>query len=165
MSTTSQDGSCGTSTRPDLCILSLDGGGVHGLSSLYILSDVMQQVNSERKQLGKESVKPCQLFDLIGGTSTGGLIAVMLGRLEMSVDECIDAYLKICKHIFVKERKTFSLSGKVKARFDTNQLEILTKQMVAKHTGGKNSERMLDKGRANSRLCRVLVCARDIVLV
>ncbi|KAK5095006.1 hypothetical protein LTR70_009623 [Exophiala xenobiotica] len=158
-STTSQDGSCGTSTRPDLCVLSLDGGGVHSLSSLYILSDVMQQVNSERKQLGKESVKPCQLFDLIGGTSTGGLIAVMLGRLEMSMDECIDAYLKICKHIFVKERRTFSLSGKVKARFDTNQLEILTKQMVAKHTGGKNSERMLDKGRANSRLCRVFVCA------
>jgi patatin-like phospholipase/acyl hydrolase len=27
--------------------------------------------------------KPCNYFDLIGGTSTGGLIAIMLGLLGM----------------------------------------------------------------------------------
>jgi patatin-like phospholipase/acyl hydrolase len=26
---------------------------------------------------------PCDYFDLIGGTGTGGLIAIMLGRLRM----------------------------------------------------------------------------------
>ncbi|KAK4031361.1 hypothetical protein C8A01DRAFT_21399, partial [Parachaetomium inaequale] len=31
-------------------------------------------------------------FDMIGGTSIGGLIAIMLGRLRPTIDECIDAY-------------------------------------------------------------------------
>lgn len=53
-----------------LCLLSLDGGGVRGLSSLYILRDIMAQLNHER--VDEESLKPCDVFDLIGGTSTGG---------------------------------------------------------------------------------------------
>ncbi|GAW25605.1 putative calcium-independent phospholipase A2-gamma [Rosellinia necatrix] len=31
-----------------LCLLSLDGGGVRGLSTLYILKSIMVQLNSER---------------------------------------------------------------------------------------------------------------------
>jgi patatin-like phospholipase/acyl hydrolase len=32
----------------------------------------MQRVNAERVKEGRPSIKPCELFDLIGGTSTGG---------------------------------------------------------------------------------------------
>lgn len=32
----------------------------------------MAKVNAERKKEGQCTVKPCELFDLIGGTSTGG---------------------------------------------------------------------------------------------
>lgn len=55
-----------------LCLLSLDGGGVRGLSSLYILRGLMQRLNDEREELNLPRVKPCDIFDLIGGTSTGG---------------------------------------------------------------------------------------------
>lgn len=55
-----------------LCLLSLDGGGVRGLSSLYILKGLMTRLNDERESLGLPRVKPCDIFDLIGGTSTGG---------------------------------------------------------------------------------------------
>jgi patatin-like phospholipase/acyl hydrolase len=55
-----------------LCLLSLDGGGVRGLSSLYILKGLMTRLNHERQQKGLPAVKPCEVFDLIGGTSTGG---------------------------------------------------------------------------------------------
>jgi patatin-like phospholipase/acyl hydrolase len=55
-----------------LCLLSLDGGGVRGLSSLYILKGIMARLNNERSNAGLPRVKPCEVFDLIGGTSTGG---------------------------------------------------------------------------------------------
>lgn len=55
-----------------LCLLSLDGGGVRGLSSLYILKSIMDRLNYVRGQNKLPRVKPCEVFDLIGGTSTGG---------------------------------------------------------------------------------------------
>jgi hypothetical protein len=57
-----------------LCLLSLDGGGVRGLSSLYILKDLMGRLNIQRQDAGHTYVKPCQVFDLIGGTGTGGYV-------------------------------------------------------------------------------------------
>jgi patatin-like phospholipase/acyl hydrolase len=62
-------------------ILSLDGGGVRGLSTLLILRDIMDEI--EQRTGMSEPAKPCDHFDLIGGTSTGGLIAIMLGLLGM----------------------------------------------------------------------------------
>ena len=62
-------------------VLSLDGGGVRGLSSLVILREIMEEI--QRKSAVQDTPLPCQFFDLIGGTSTGGLIAIMLGRLRM----------------------------------------------------------------------------------
>ncbi|KAM3538281.1 hypothetical protein ARSEF1564_008804 [Beauveria bassiana] len=76
-----------------LCLLSLDGGGVRGLSTLFILKGIMARLNHERKKSELPSAKPCEVFDLIGGTSTGGLIAIMLRRLEMDVDECISTFI------------------------------------------------------------------------
>ena len=72
-----------------LRILSLDGGGVRGISSLYILKELMRQIAREyvadNPGVPDISPLPCQYFDLICGTSTGGLIALMLGRLRMVI--------------------------------------------------------------------------------
>jgi patatin-like phospholipase/acyl hydrolase len=54
-------------TRP-LRLLSLDGGGVKGLTSLIILDGIFKEV----ERLERRKVLPCEYFDLIGGTSTGG---------------------------------------------------------------------------------------------
>ena len=35
-----------------------------------------------------EIPKPCDHFDLIVGTGTGGLIALMLGRLRLDLEKC-----------------------------------------------------------------------------
>lgn len=53
-----------------LRVLSLDGGGIRGVSSLLILEDIMEKLREKR---GLDRVpRPCDHFDLIGGTSTGG---------------------------------------------------------------------------------------------
>jgi len=57
-----------------LCLLSLDGGGVRGLSTLYILKGLMTRLNGQRQVSDLPAVKPCEVFDLIGGTSTGGCV-------------------------------------------------------------------------------------------
>ena len=44
--------------------------------------------------------RPCDLFDMICGTSTGGLIAIMLGRLGMTIDQCITEYKRCGETIF-----------------------------------------------------------------
>ena len=47
-----------------------DGGGVRGISSLLILEDIMEKI---REIKGLDQIpRPCEYFDLIGGTSTGG---------------------------------------------------------------------------------------------
>ncbi|KAK1914933.1 hypothetical protein P3342_011861 [Pyrenophora teres f. teres] len=98
-----------------LCLLSLDGGGVRGLSTLYILKGLMTRLNHERQNAGLPNVKPCEVFDLIGGTSMDGLIAVMLGRLKMD-----SSWLPV------------NWSGKVKARFDSAELRSAVEDAISK---------------------------------
>src|SRR5256885_11707467 len=58
-------------------ILTLDGGGVRGLSSLIILKRLMKHVN-EQMGLPQDGLTPRDLFSLVAGTSTGGLIALIV---------------------------------------------------------------------------------------
>lgn len=52
----------------NLTFCTTDGGGVRGLSSLYILQQLMQRINPEAPP------RPCDYFDMICGTSTGGYV-------------------------------------------------------------------------------------------
>src|SRR5436190_15453693 len=88
-------------TQVPLQILSLDGGGVKGISSLYMLKELMAQVKRQNRvdhpNEPLSALRPCDVFDLICGTSTGGLIALMLGRLEMvlSITRCFHIYYSL----------------------------------------------------------------------
>ncbi|PKS12989.1 hypothetical protein jhhlp_000330 [Lomentospora prolificans] len=138
-----------------LCLLSLDGGGVRGLSTLGILRHIMTQLKR----------KPCEVFDLIGGTSTGGvadvrrLIAIMLGRLEMDVDECITAYNELMKTVFEQKLHRFpsSATGKIQAQFDSMKLRDAIDEVIIRK--GFSPEDPFNDGQP--RGCRVVsfVCA------
>ncbi|THU84988.1 FabD/lysophospholipase-like protein [Dendrothele bispora CBS 962.96] len=87
---------------PSVNLLSLDGGGIRGVSELIILHEIMVRVQA-RKDL-PDLPNPCEYFHLMGGTSTGGLIAIMLGRLEMSTEEALAQYKATADRIFSKKK-------------------------------------------------------------
>lgn len=57
----------------------------------------------------------------------------MLGRLEMDVDACIDAYSGLAAAVFGDKLKSFPFNwkGSVKARFDSAKLESAIRKVVA----------------------------------
>ena len=76
------------------------------------------------------------------------LIAIMLGRLEMDVDECIAAYTKLMKTVFEKKP---SWTGNIKSQFDTAKLESAIKKVITSH-GAKETDLFND---GVERGCRV----------
>ncbi|KAF2008315.1 FabD/lysophospholipase-like protein, partial [Aaosphaeria arxii CBS 175.79] len=136
-------------SKKEVRLLALDGGGVRGLSALMILEQLMEAVNLD------DPPKPCDYFDMIGGTSTGGLIAVMLGRLKMSIDECIDAYLSIMDRVFKKKQHRVTIKGKLQGRFDSDELARAAKEVI---TARGLQEDTLLKDAADAP-CKVFVCA------
>lgn len=149
-----------------LRLLSLDGGGVRGLSSVKVLQDVMRAVNIDRPV--NSQLQPWQFFDMMGGTSTGGLLAIMLGRLRMSLDDCETAYLRLSESIFTPKRTGIDLLGRAKdkwkasGKFDHKGLEssvidiIVQSKQATESISRKEAENMLlrDDGIAS---CKVSV--------
>ena len=70
-------------------ILSLDGGGIKGLFAAAILAQVEDDLN----------IRVCDHFDLITGTSTGGIIALGLG-MGLRPREIVQFYVSECGNIF-----------------------------------------------------------------
>ena len=54
----------------------------------------------------------------------------MLGRLKMSIDECINAYLQLSDRIFQKKRHRVTVKGKIQGRFDSDELERAVKEVI-----------------------------------
>ncbi|KAF4964394.1 hypothetical protein FSARC_7659 [Fusarium sarcochroum] len=139
-----------------LRVLSLacsDGGGVRGLSSLYILRHLMKRIDS------RNPPKPCDYFDIIGGTSTGGLIAIMLGRLRMSIADCIKKYEELSDDVF-KPKRQLNIFGKAKdiwkldGAFDALELEAATK-IVIQYAGMDSEDKLVE----HDPQCKVFVLA------
>lgn len=66
---------------------------------------------------------PCQYFDYITGTGSGGLLAIMLSRLRMSVEESLTEYAILCQKVFGFSRP-FSSALAPLTRFNYKVLEI-----------------------------------------
>ncbi|KAI1472500.1 FabD/lysophospholipase-like protein [Daldinia caldariorum] len=134
-----------------LCLLSLDGGGVRGLSSLCILKGIMTQLRAWVRRSPS-----CKAMRHIRSYWRYKLIAIMLARLEMDVDECISVYSELIKSIFKKKASwlPISLTGKTKSRFKSAKLESAIKQAIIRR-GSKETDLFNDQV---GRKCKVFVC-------
>jgi hypothetical protein len=56
----------------------------------------------------------------------------MLGRLRMTIDECINAYLSLSDRVFQKKRHRVSVKGQIQGRFDSEELAQAVKEVIAK---------------------------------
>ncbi|KAL3488467.1 serine hydroxymethyltransferase-domain-containing protein [Aspergillus germanicus] len=125
-----------TTKGPPLRILSLDGGGVRGYSMLILLQELMHRiyVETEGKPPRRDQIpKPCDHFDLIAGTGTGGLIALMLGRLRLDLETCKDVYVRMTRRVFETD-KTFAGIPFRSTLFKASKLEEAIRECVREHT-------------------------------
>jgi uncharacterized protein len=108
-------------------ILALDGGGIRGMITLGFLERI-EKILRERHQ--QPNLKLCDYFDLIGGTSTGAIIAAALA-IGMEVAEIKKLYLDMGGKIFGKR-----MAKRWQAYFDAKPLEKALEQTFGDMTLG-----------------------------
>ena len=103
---------------------------------LIILQELMYRsyVETEGKAPKREEIpKPCDYFDLIAGTGTGGLIAIMLGRLRLDLETCMDVYVRMTRKVFETDKTIAGIPYKT-TLFKASKLEEAIKECVRQHT-------------------------------
>jgi calcium-independent phospholipase A2-gamma len=98
-------------------ILSFDGGGTRGVLTLSYLKEIFQRVAGNPTQ-GSPSLCPSDYFDIICGTSTGGIIAMLLGAQ--------------CRSVHVSEVLYDEFIGKIFA--NKSNLKLVTEQAAYDET-------------------------------
>lgn len=81
-------------------VLALDGGGVKGILTLGLLSALEAEL---RRRARNDDLVLSDYFDLIGGTSTGAIVASGLA-VGLSVQELIEMYLDLGPKVFGKTK-------------------------------------------------------------
>ncbi|KAH8823142.1 acyl transferase/acyl hydrolase/lysophospholipase [Flagelloscypha sp. PMI_526] len=147
-----------------ISILVIDGesSSYSGVSSaMFNLREIMHRAapDSERSDTssqtssngGNDEARPCDCFDLIVGSGDGGWVAIMLGRLGMSVSQAINAYKEIHSAVHHAPQK---LSKQERSAIFENHL----KRLVQTHSVGGNPEEKLRMSKSGVR-CQTVVLA------
>ncbi|XP_030499933.2 patatin-like protein 3 [Cannabis sativa] len=120
-----------------ITILSLDGGGIRGIIPAVLL----EYLESQLQVLDGPEARLADYFDVISGTSTGGLITAMLSapnsqkRPLYSAKEIVPFYLEHSPKIFPQSRGIFgSIIGSVQdatgPKYDGKYLHSLVQKLL-----------------------------------
>jgi hypothetical protein len=108
---------------------------------------------------------------LIVGTGTGGVNAIMIGRLGMSILQMKAAYRSLQNDVFQSIRESSYSYGDVSshtALFDYKKLETWAKKLVKEYTEDEDARIMPDKkdnewGNKRKAGCRVYVISISLI--
>jgi patatin-like phospholipase/acyl hydrolase len=102
-------------------ILSISGGGIRGVIPTVVLKHLEERV----PDVGS-------VFDLVAGTSTGGLIALALAA-GMKPSEILDFYRNYGAEIFSRSwwRVLTSMNGLIRAKYDNDGLRRILNKIFA----------------------------------
>jgi len=73
-----------------LRVLTMDGGGTRGI----VLAEMLKMLETHTKH------RICEMFDVICGTSTGGIMALALTGANKSAVQCQSLYMRLSEQIF-----------------------------------------------------------------
>ena len=82
-----------TAGQKGLRILCLDGGGSRGVTAISSMNSIVEALGG---------IEVCDAFDMIAGTSTGAIIAFLVGLKRESSSMARKRYDKLIKQIFIK---------------------------------------------------------------
>ena len=107
-------------TKP-LKILTIDGGGLQGISTLLILDKLLSAI-ARNNGVPDSKPRPCDVFDVIAGIGPGGWLALLLGRFQMDVSAALAEWYNLIDCIAPR-----STAEKLRMRlkhsyFDTDRL-------------------------------------------
>jgi hypothetical protein len=110
-------------------ILAVDGGGVRGALAVGLITRIEATL---RARLGRPDLVLADYFDLIGGTSTGAIVAAGLA-LGRSADDLADLYRRLGPRVFHGGGLRVPL---VQPRFDPKRLEQVIREELGQATLG-----------------------------
>lgn len=113
-------------------ILALDGGGFRGMFSAAVLTRL-------EEDLGTRIVDH---FDLIAGTSTGGIIALGLG-LGLSPREILTFYTEHGPRIFRDRSRMRGVRHLVRAKYGSDPLKAALTKVFGDRTFGESTKRLV----------------------
>ena len=100
---------------------------------------------------------PCHYFDYAVGTSTGGLISIMLSRLRMTVDDCINEYITLGQKVFGNPRP-LAFGAVMWHKFNHRDLEDVIKDVTRRHSEKSELDALFP---SHEDFCRTIVIAYE----
>jgi len=110
-------------------VLAIDGGGVRGALAVGLITRIEAVL---REKLGRPDLVLSDYFDLIGGTSTGAIIAAGLA-LGRSADDLAELYRRLGPRVFRGGGLRVPL---IQPRFDPKRLEVVIREELGDATLG-----------------------------